>query len=97
MVGQLLVMETWCFCPRSQGNNGGALAPAQGNNGNGTLMGVAQLVVRTLEAKETAKLIDKKIFHESARWGRDGNWVNNIQRDCLSLCEWCRKYRLEYS
>ena len=95
-------METWCLCPRSQGNNGGALAPAQGNNGNGTLMEVAQLVVRTLEAKklrETAKLVDKKIFHESARWDCDGNWVNNIQRDLvgLSLCEWCRKYGLEYS
>jgi len=78
------------------------LRQRRATNGNGTLMEVVQPVVRTLEAKklrETAKLIDKKIFHESARWDCDGNWVNNIQHDLvgLSLCEWCRKYRPECS
>ena len=30
---------------------------------------------------------------------RDGNWVNDFQRDLvgMSLCEWCKKHNLKYS
>jgi hypothetical protein len=121
----------------AQGNNRGPRQSKREDRDPSLPAGLQHKVSEAKELREKAKLIDKKIFHENARWeqgnsrmagwewqkllaareeawdraeavsrstgfpfkDRDGNWVNDIQRDLvgLALCEWCRKHGLEYS